>query len=1185
MPDIVEINGTRVAIPDHLSDTEKSDMVRRMQGAASTVPTSAPTSSTPVSEVSPTHPDNHQYDPDYVQSAKILYKGNKGVDFPGSNKEAADWATDHMRWINSNPTFGMTIDATRLTSASPDYKKAFLYALDKYDNHTDTTAKGVAYSLLYSAADPTNLIGLTSLGLGFGAKAAGQLAGKEALKTALKASIANAAIEGALYTGASDALKQQAQVNAGGRDGIAWSEVAGSAALGGAVGAPLGAAGHYVGQALRGGSRLAQDAPGAASEDLARVSPETPTVAAGEAPVGPEITIKPDGTAEARLPELRTDEPIPSQALAPTEVEPIAALKAEPSEVIRSTLSETPTSDLPRVIAAMKAQPEAYGDWKNVTQEFAQATHQLDLEHAKLQDLANRGDADALDKIEELNLRRDILKPEDTSLSSTSGDILSNRANNGYFNTNENRGLSPSEILKRDGIDPKLATAEQKLAANNEYIDTYNKAMAQQEASQKMRDLDDAIDKAWANGDSGTALNLIAEKEGYRAVAGADLPQDSKAKKFMNGATEWMISSMFGPGTVFANTVSSGANMVAQPLGRWFTSNPLSKVELNRVMSTYGAMITQQNAALKLAMLAFKYEESMTTKDYTRNVYYSHAIPGKLGGAIRFFPRLLNASDEYLARLTYSGYVQGTAAAQATMKGQELGLTGSTLDKFVKTEVKRAMDDAWFNPGNEDVVTRLRHIGIRKGYSGNELNTFIKVEMNKNGDLLNEAANKSGESYTKDILFKREFSGEGILSYAAQNFENALNKQPALRIIQPFFRTIVRVFEEGARLTPGLNTAILFNDLRGVNGEARRARAYGEVFLSQAIAVKFLMDYSANQITGSGPDKPAERKQQEDAGFKPYAIYGQDGGAFQFRNLDPFATPLKIMANGMDRLRQLQLRQAQGEYVGQDEKLVFDSVKAAFITLVSTVKDANLTSGINDIITMGNLLGTEQSNENAIGKFAARKVGQFVPGLITKYENLGDPTMLDPANFSQTLAAKFNKDGPKSYNALGEARVNNDPIGSITGLLYTSKDDRTHDDPVKAAVLGELARIGRETGASFEAPYKHKDWPGLDLREQKTADGKETLYDRWNKFYSETPVTQMLHSKLVGNTRWSTGTASVNGTKVEAARDIINGYREKAMERLIKTEAEGHMALRKQELHKRDVLKGRHDVPTSLWSQ
>jgi hypothetical protein len=85
---------------------------------------------------------------------------------------------------------------------------------------------------------------------------------------------------------------------------------------------------------------------------------------------------------------------------------------------------------------------------------------------------------------------------------------------------------------------------------------------------------------------------------------------------------------------------------------------------------------------------------------------------------------------------------------------------------------------------------------------------------------------------------------------------------------QLFFRTPVRVFEEGIRLTPGLNliSPKFLSDLSGANGSMRQIRAQGEAMMSYAIAGSVFSLYSTGNVTGSLGEDYKQRRQAENAG-------------------------------------------------------------------------------------------------------------------------------------------------------------------------------------------------------------------------------------------------------------------------------------------------------------------------------
>jgi len=109
-------------------------------------------------------------------------------------------------------------------------------------------------------------------------------------------------------------------------------------------------------------------------------------------------------------------------------------------------------------------------------------------------------------------------------------------------------------------------------------------------------------------------------------------------------------------------------------------------------------------------------------------------------------------------------------------------------------------------------------------------------------------------------------------------------------------------------------------------------------------------------------------------------------------------------------------------------------------------------------------------------------------------------------------------------------------------------------------------------------PEKRDDFGNIDLRSSKTQDGKEMLYDRLQRYYSETEAVIFLDRFVVSNSDLSYGTKSQDGTKAEAAAKIIDGYRELAANPLLAEEAQLHLERERRERLKGDVLIGKKDV-------
>jgi len=116
----------------------------------------------------------------------------------------------------------------------------------------------------------------------------------------------------------------------------------------------------------------------------------------------------------------------------------------------------------------------------------------------------------------------------------------------------------------------------------------------------------------------------------------------------------------------------------------------------------------------------------------------------------------------------------------------------------------------------------------------------------------------------------------------------------------------------------------------------------------------------------------------------------------------------------------------------------------------------------------------------------------------------------------------------------------------MANLLYfdrVTNEERKRGVPKKELEVEQfLYRLAQVGDAHFTAPYSHKLIPNLDLRTVLTQDGKESLYDRWMKYYNKSGVIDVLH----GMRGLPMGTASDPGMAEQEARKIINEFRELA---------------------------------------
>lgn len=209
-------------------------------------------------------------DPMWVKNARTLHKDVTKKDFTGDDQEAADWLSDYMSDFNYRlvplevpeglplPLPGMstminmagkaigaekgTLNiASDVQNFSKEGKAAFLAAMDDFDA-LPASMEGTGELAKRVVTDPSTVVGAGTFGIGTGVAQGAKEVAKQGLKQALKFGAKQAAKagaisagEGAVYGGTSEALRQKAEIGAGGREDYDPEQIAKSAGTAAAV--------------------------------------------------------------------------------------------------------------------------------------------------------------------------------------------------------------------------------------------------------------------------------------------------------------------------------------------------------------------------------------------------------------------------------------------------------------------------------------------------------------------------------------------------------------------------------------------------------------------------------------------------------------------------------------------------------------------------------------------------------------------------------------------------------------------------------------------------------------------------------------------------------------------------------------------------------------------------------------
>lgn len=478
------------------------------------------------------------------------------------------------------------------------------------------------------------------------------------------------------------------------------------------------------------------------------------------------------------------------------------------------------------------------------------------------------------------------------------------------------------------------------------------------------------------------------------------------------------------------------------------------------------------------------------------------------------------------------------------------------------------------------------------------------------GDEIRHATDQGGIDYVRQILYKTppgqaaktrtptnnrllraldtydDFFGQTGLMY-----EQWVNRWPVIRILgQLFFRTPVRVFEEGLRLTPGVQfiTPGFLNSLLGRYGRLAQVRAQGEALMSLAIAGYVLSLYAQGKIVGDGAYTDWRQRQNRTDSDLPetYTVILDDDSTRSYRIMDPLATPMKIIVNALERWEALEIRRQQGELINKTEwEKTVAAIAVGAGAIVQAIRDANLMAGLDTGIELIEAAMDPERKEGAFIRFIGEKLRTLVPSMLHKADRFLDPTLDNPLTFEQVVKSKLlgsfpgvDKTGvPKAYDALGNVRRIND-----RGILFNIFSRSTIEERKKGLsemeldVLRKLEYIEKRTGATFAAPTKHRLMGNTDLRRIMTADGKETLYDRWMRYYRELEPEAGL--SIILNSGLPVGTMSIDAATVNEVRSYINVLRDVAFARLMSEETGVSEAVIQNFIREAEVQAG-------LWDQ
>lgn len=1103
-------------------------------------------------------------DPDFIDASKIIFRMNRGRDFNGTDEEAGEYGLNQMGWFNYN--LGSTMfKANYIRRASDEQKKAFLYMMDAYDD-LGLSLSGTKRAVVGMGTDLTNWLSVGTLGIGVGAKFVAKKAMKQKIKKALKSSVGTGvmlATETATFSALENVSRQTVEVAGGKKEKISGGEVALATAIGGALGGVLGTGAKTVTNLLT-AKKTNKKLP---SEKI-KVTDEEKKLIEEEATLGSNPIANNLNDIVRKIKQLTDDTPVGVNE------DGIQSRKVV-SKLVEAVTKDLETLGLDEVDELHKLFGTELTDAQSqlLQKSIGEARDTISTKLIKtFQILQKTTDEipsrDLIDHYNNLRTLEDKLFKLDDDFSQSSARTLGQRQDRVFAGS-----LNKVKVSDVVPDDPTAKLTKKQQQNVNQFMDSYVRRLHKARVNPLIKSLNRQIDSEF---ESGNYTKVVELKEKLREVEESliqksfeadGLPKkvyDSILQPVNRFVSELMISNALSTTSLTVNGIPSFYRTALNPLLEFFGRGDYSIAAIKGLSAQYGALKEAAGAGLKAFRAALKYEKAFLTDTYDKFMEFGGknlpSIPKRFGaGLIRTFPRLLLATDAFFEQTTYRGYIAGQAAEEFTEKAlndKKLGIKYVKSKKFkedLKSHIKKTIDESL--EFKKTAIDALIRDGKNRGLSGKKLEIFVKKAVDKNKEGMKTGLDTEGLDFTKDFLFKREFSSKGVGKIAGA-YENFVAKHPLMKIVgQLFFRTPIRVMEVGVRMTPGVQFLApkYLADLQGKNGIRRQARANGEALFGYSVVAAAMSLYITGNATGSitATNHRLRRQSEEYGDLPPYTIRIGDK-EINYRNLDPISTPLKILFNSFDYLTNLEMRREQGEFVNASAyKETLQYVQTAWFSIVNTIRDANLFGGIDQILKLTDEIDdTSKDAEYDLMEFFTSKVRLLIPKTAQNVAYQFDDQLKDPQTLEQYAMSMF-KSGTiaNSYTPLGRPRkIHNPFMSKFVGLNVM--DTKIRKEAVtKEELYAEryLIAAGQATGTNFIPQVTHRFLPGVQLNITKTADGKETLMDRYMRKTRELRLVEVVNAYARAGLPFGTQDVSKRGagfTKVKAA---IQKIRDQAM--------------------------------------
>lgn len=535
------------------------------------------------------------------------------------------------------------------------------------------------------------------------------------------------------------------------------------------------------------------------------------------------------------------------------------------------------------------------------------------------------------------------------------------------------------------------------------------------------------------------------------------------------------------------------------------------------------------------------------------------AIGGVTGKIVRTPSRLLGAEDEFFKQINY----------RAKLYARAMQLTR----------------------------VKLGDGKIKKAEFAEEVETIFATGFEKGDVKFGKGTNDYALAYAQDNTFTRGLSDkikpqDGGKAFKRSSLgsivQDTTNSHPALKQILPFVRTPVNILRTTWERTPLLNLAQreyrekIFNGLPHEKAQAWGKMAVGSVLYTTAVGLAV-----GGKISGGGSRDYQIRKQQIDAGWRPYSYKNSDGEWISYERLDPWGMFLGLTADfaelrhfisdeDADKLaysmKALEMQKLFPDGMSSEEMSDeiletlnpdFDVPQYLFQGIASAGKNVVNKTYLKGISEILEAIQTGDTNNSRLLKYTQNKLGSFVPNIMKKM--LNDPYYRELNGVMDGLKAGipyFNETLEPKYDYKGEKSERTGTfLDNLANPFSTFKDE-------ELLLEDEIARLN----VRFPPPDSKMGGNGnIEMKDFKNSEGKSAFLEYneligtlklGNNFESTTikseakTLRQKLEETIQSDAYQnledtvSFDNQSYKGGKVAMLQNIISNYRKQAKKEL-----------------------------------